>query len=740
MRFMRGACLVLLWLGWAGSARAAPPVASATGSEVVTVGEVATYDASASFDLDGDPLRFRWDFDDGEAAEGARVTHTFEAPGRYRVRVTVDDGTTAVEAGVTTDALAPIGAPTAVSRPLASWRGAVVVHVPARRAAVVVGPEGAATELPLQDVRAVAADGETLWVATGAELVRWDGTARVPFADATSVALWRGVLYAYASDRGALLVVDGDADTRAEVPAGGGPLGVDADGRVWIARALSPHPELHGQVWRVGADGHVETFHVRYDESADTASSGGGVPNLLGALAFEPSSTRLFVGGLKSNTERGLALDGRALTPENRVRALVATLDATVDVGADADAADLDERLDANDAGLVSALAFDAGGRLLFTAHPGVGEVRVYETLALDRAGSAPGATIPFSARVFVGDTPDGLLRMDDRLHVRLRESLELVTLRLAPGEPPVIERRVRLGDDPRSPEVAEGARWFHTSREPIASRGGYVACAHCHPGGGHDGRTWDFTDAGEGLRNTIDLRGRGGLAAGALHWSANFDEVQDFENDIVHHFGGTGLAMDGAPPNAPLGPPNAGRSAALDALAAYVSSLDAAPAPPTLSNARTVRRGRRLFFSAEVGCADCHGGPRYTDSQSPPVLHDVGTLRPSSGARLGEALTGLDTPSLLGVWQSAPYLHDGRAATLRAVLTDHNPDDAHGRTSHLDPASIDALVAFLETLHAPRAEPANGCRVGARSHAPTLAWLLFVWALRPRRGGAGAR
>ena len=33
----------------------------------------------------------------------------------------------------------------------------------------------------------------------------------------------------------------------------------------------------------------------------------------------------------------------------------------------------------------------------------------------------------------------------------------------------------------------------------------GYIACAHCHPAGDHDGQTWDFTDRGR-LRNTTSL------------------------------------------------------------------------------------------------------------------------------------------------------------------------------------------------------------------------------------------
>ena len=167
-------------------------------------------------------------------------------------------------------------------------------------------------------------------------------------------------------------------------------------------------------------------------------------------------------------------------------------------------------------------------------------------------------------------------------------------------------------------------------------------------------------------------------------------------------------MAQDGLPPHPPLDPsPNAGRSEKLDALAAYVASLTRAPPSPhrelddSLSPAAS--RGRKLFYDDALGCASCHIPPRFTDSvlTSDPndfVLHDVGTLGEGSGQRLGGPLTGLDTPTLIGLWASAPYLHDG-SATLREVLVERNVGDAHGQTSQLDAAQLDDLVAFLLAL-----------------------------------------
>ena len=108
-------------------------------------------------------------------------------------------------------------------------------------------------------------------------------------------------------------------------------------------------------------------------------------------------------------------------------------------------------------------------------------------------------------------------------------------------------------------------------------------------------------------------------MGHGPVHWSGNFDEIQDFENDIVNAFGGTGLAADGRPPNPPIGAKNAGRSQDLDDLAAYVSSLDKAPRSPFRQRDSTLAagaiRGKEIFMRAELRCVECHVPPAFTDS-----------------------------------------------------------------------------------------------------------------------------
>ena len=84
--------------------------------------------------------------------------------------------------------------------------------------------------------------------------------------------------------------------------------------------------------------------------------------------------------------------------------------------------------------------------------------------------------------------------------------------------------------------------------------------------------------------------------------------------------------------------------------------------------------------------CASCHPGDLGTDL----AKHDVGTGPDQRGIR------EFDTPVLVEVWRTAPYLLDGRAGTMPEVLTEFNPDDAHGMTSKLSKQQIADLAEYV--------------------------------------------
>jgi cytochrome c peroxidase len=60
---------------------------------------------------------------------------------------------------------------------------------------------------------------------------------------------------------------------------------------------------------------------------------------------------------------------------------------------------------------------------------------------------------------------------------------------------------------------------------------------------------------------------------------------------------------------------------------------------------------------------------------------------------------TRFDTPTLVELWRTAPYLHDGSAPTVRELFTTRNAQNRHGNTTHLSPTQIDDLVAYLLSL-----------------------------------------
>jgi YVTN family beta-propeller protein len=122
-----------------------------------------------------------------------------------------------------------------------------------------------------------------------------------------------------------------------------------------------------------------------------------------------------------------------------------------------------------------------------------------------------------------------------------------------------------------------------------------------------------------------------------------------------------------------------------------FIKSLKPIPSPHLVKGhlSSSAERGKRLFSDSKVGCVACHPPPLFTDAKA----HGVGT------GKFDDASDRFFTPTLVEIWRTAPYLHDGSAATLREAVTTHNRGDRRGKTSHLKPEDIDDLVAYLESL-----------------------------------------
>ena len=661
------------------AAPASPTLAVVADHVVVEVGVEATLGAEASAGT------VTWTFGDGETAEGASVRHAWVEPGNYTavVELRAEDGRR-----LTAAVRAEVHLPRAVIPPVASAMlavddaGMAYAVTPEADTLVVVDGDGASRFLPTcAGPHSVAVDLTTVAVACGdGALWRWDRETLDPLtpidlgADthAWGVVAWEGGWIVALAGTGKVVRVAADGGL-SRIPVGPDPraVAVTPDGQILVARFRSAAEG--GEVYRV--DGATLSLPVHTGPDSDTVT--GGVPTLIETLALSPDGATLYLPVAQANVGRGLLTTGAALTFETTVRAALGVTPV------DAVAEDWQDRKIFDNQDRAVAVAPSPTGNHVAVAHPGTGVVQILDAYTVDIVGSLPAAGSGLRGLVW---TERGLL-----VFAWLDRTVSLWALGEPGALPTLVWSAPAVDVEPLDAEVLLGKRLFHTAADPRISKDGYIACASCHPDGAHDGLTWDFTSRGEGLRNTASLEGRAGTGMGFLHWSANFDEVQDFENDIRNAFGGTGLLSDAdwAATSDTLGAAKAGRSADLDALAAYVTRLATTPASPWAADADEA--GARLF--AESGCDTCHVPPLYTDSALGEVrLHDVGTLTAASGERLGGSLDGLDTPTLLGAWETAPYLHDGSAPDLEAAIRAH-------ATLTLDADTVVTLARWVRGL-----------------------------------------
>jgi len=693
------------------------------------VGEKATFAARVSGNTG--PAKYSWDFGDGTPVTpfgaDSSADHIYTRPGHYTVRVTVTDSlSTSRCAGAQT-----IHYPVSAVLPVTS---SPIILDNAQNLVWNVNPDQGtvtasdAINLAKRFERTVGREPQTLaqgpyggiWVVNQADatisiLDRSTGnrldTITLPYASRPfGLAFSPDGAAAYVTLQAAGRLLKINPVTRSiigDLAVGPAPKGIAISAnsaRILVTRFISPRD--HGEVVEINA----ATFSIgrRYDlvldPGPDTEGEGRGVPNYISAVTISPDGRRAWAPAKKDNTSRGLQRDGLPLTFENTVRTIVAQIDLLNNKE------DLASRLDLNNLDMANAVQFSPLGDYAFVATQGSNSIEV-----LDAYNGSLVTSIEN-----VGRAPQGLILSPDgaKLFVHCFLSRSVVVYEVSGIIAASNNHALKLADiaavssEKLPPLVLAGKQIFYNAKDGRMNLDGYISCASCHLDGDDDGRVWDFTDRGEGLRNTIALLGRRGAGQGRVHWSANFDEIQDFEHDIRNAFGGSGFmanaAFNAGTRNHPLGDPKAGISAELDALAAYVESLtEVHPSPYRNADGSLTAEGaagKALF--QQLQCAACHAGHDFTDSGSG-RMHDVGTIKTTSGKRLKETLLGLDTPTLRGIWETPPYLHDGSAATLLEVLTTANPSGIHGNPdlAGLSAAQKQQLAAYL--LQIDHLEPA---------------------------------
>ena len=191
-----------------------------------------------------------------------------------------------------------------------------------------------------------------------------------------------------------------------------------------------------------------------------------------------------------------------------------------------------------------------------------------------------------------------------------------------------------------------------------------------------------DPNDAdGDGIRGIVSITDR--MTVGRFGWQAQVDSIDRFVREAFNDELGMKTSDVSDEPEV--------TNATIGRITAFLMGLSA---PPTEDNAADIAR------FTEVGCADCHRTDLPIRDAPQPLtnllLHDIGTGHFAPNHHRNR----YRTPPLWALSHSAPYLHDGRAPTLRDAIEMHGEEAAISRAAFLALSSgeQEKLLAFLRS------------------------------------------
>ena len=341
-------------------------------------------------------------------------------------------------------------------------------------------------------------------------------------------------------------------------------------------------------------------------------------------------------------------------------------------------------------------LVITPDGKRAFVSHAGADIVTVVEVGALRDllAAASPESRATYAnhlglssryvtKRIPTGANPKGLAFSPDGRRLYVAERLADRILVIDTERLEVVDA-IDLGGPQKETLARRGQRLFHSASHTFQ---GQFSCRSCHADGGTDALSYDLEPDGLGLNivNNPSLRGRANTAP--YKWTG--------KNASLYRQCGFRFAkwLTRTEPYS---------QDELYSLVAYILSLSHMPnryrdASGELTSVQ--QRGKTIFeraqtndgrvIPAENRCITCHPPPRFTDRR----MADVGTSGPTDTGK------EFDTPQLDNLYASAPYLHDGRAATLEEIWTRFNLDDTHGVANDLTKIQLNDLIEYLKAL-----------------------------------------
>ena len=228
----------------------------------------------------------------------------------------------------------------------------------------------------------------------------------------------------------------------------------------------------------------------------------------------------------------------------------------------------------------------------------------------------------------------------------------------------------IALGPKPVLTSQRKGQMYFYDATLCFQH---WQSCSSCHPDARADGLNWDLLNDGGGNPENTKSMLLAHQTPPAMASGVRATAEQAVRSGIAQIQFGT------CPEET---------AAAIDE---YLKTLEPAPSPYLVNGrlSKAAQRGKRLFFSEEVGCAKCHPAPLYTDMRA----YDVG----SRGA--SDRRSDFDTPTLIEVWRTAPYMHDGHYTTIKELIVKGKHGNSGGDVDKLSEQEIEDLVEFVLSL-----------------------------------------
>lgn len=284
--------------------------------------------------------------------------------------------------------------------------------------------------------------------------------------------------------------------------------------------------------------------------------------------------------------------------------------------------------------------------------------------------------------RIRTGYNPKGIVVSADGKYVyvanRMSDSITVIDARRLEA----IED-IALGGPKQETLTRRGERLFNSASISFQNQ---LSCNTCHPEGHLDRLTYDIAVDGLGANLVVNKTLRDIQDTAPFKWNGKNPDLfrQDGPRAAQLVFRSHGYLQED-----------------LRALVAYIESIPL-PRNPRVGNPELTpaqRRGKTIFERPYTNdgryipignqCITCHPPPLYTNRLS----YDV-------GVQAEHDLKGsFDVPQLKGVFNRAPFLHDGRCYSLEEIWTRYNPDDLHGAANDLTKQQLNDLIEYLKGL-----------------------------------------